>query len=303
MTKYPAFLGIGAQKVRTSWLHAMLSTHEDIWLPHVKELRYFDRRFPIRQGTTTRGRRSRRMAIANHVSARLRRFSVTKVKERLRFRRWSDLGWEFRYLFGSWDDAWYASLFKPAHPRIPGEITPAYSCLSAEAISHVHALMPEVKLIFLLRDPVERAWSHAKMDLARATGRSTATVTDAEFIQHFESYESRIHGDYPGTIGRWLTSFPEGQFLVGFYDEILSNPDQLLIRIFRFLGVSATATNVPPQVRARISPGGEAAIPAQLHRHLAGLYLDDLTILAQQFNGCPREWLGRCEAALSMGRL
>lgn len=302
MTNYPAFLGIGAQKAGTSWLHSMLSTHEEIWLPHVKELHYFDRRFPIRQGPPTAGGRPRQMAIVNHVSARLRRFSVAKVRERLSFSRWGDLGWELRYLFGSWDDAWYASLFRTAHPRVPGEITPAYSCLSEKAISHVYALMPRANLILLLRDPVERAWSHAKMDVARATGRRTAAVPYAEFIEHFESHGSRLRGDYLGTIRRWLTSFPSEQLHIGFYDEILSHPEQLLIRIFRFLGVSAAASNVPPQVRDRINPGGESAIPTELHQHLARLYVDELRVLARQFEGYPRQWLRRCETALAMRR-
>jgi hypothetical protein len=163
--------------------------------------------------------------------------------------------------------------------------------------------MPEVKLIFLLRDPVERAWSHSKMDIARATRRRIATVPHAEFIEHFESHGSRLRGDYLGTMRRWLTSFPNEQLFVGFYDEILSQPEQLLIRIFRFLGVSAEASDGPPQVRARINPGGETAIPAELHQHLARLYVDDLRALAKQFEGYPRQWLGRCETALSMTRV
>jgi hypothetical protein len=296
---YPAFLGIGAQTAGTSWLHTMLSTHEDIWLPHVKELHYFDRKFPIRSEASPPNGRSRRSVVVNHVSARLRRFSIAKVKERLSFRRWRDLTWEFRYLFGSWDDDWYATLFESAQSRLAGEITPAYSCLSEKAIAHIYTLMPEAKLILLLRDPVERAWSHAKMDLARASRRRTDTVSPSEYIQHFNGFSSTLRGDYLGTMRRWLTYFPKDQLFVGYYDEILKSPDQLLLNIFRFLDVSATSSNVPPQIRVRINPGGEAAIPNQLRQHLATLYVDDLRILARDLGGYPRQWLERCETALS----
>ena len=39
---YPNFLGIGAQKSGTTWLHANLSQHPQIWMPPVKEIHYLD---------------------------------------------------------------------------------------------------------------------------------------------------------------------------------------------------------------------------------------------------------------------
>ena len=39
---YPDFIGIGAQKGGTSWLHTNLEKHPQIWLPPMKELHYLD---------------------------------------------------------------------------------------------------------------------------------------------------------------------------------------------------------------------------------------------------------------------
>ena len=297
---YPKFLGIGAQKAGSTWLHAMLSQHRELWLPHLKELHFFDRRFPIQQGAARTATKSGRGILARHVSTRLRRLSLAKLRERLSFRRWSDLAWEFRYVFGEWDAKWYASLFEAANGRMPGEITPAYSCLGDEAISFVHQLMPDARLIFLMRNPVDRAWSHAKMDLARTAGRSTADVGDAEYIAHFEGSASRLRSDYLGTIRRWSARFAEEQFFVGFYDEILERPESLLTRIHHFLGVSATSRDVPPAVDRRVNPGSPSAIPARLRRHLAALYVDELRLLAQRYGSCgyPQRWLAQCEESL-----
>jgi hypothetical protein len=297
---YPRFLGIGAQKAGSTWLHAMLSKHRELWLPHLKELHFFDRRFPIKQVRGTAANRPGRGVFARHVSTRLRRVSLAKLRERLSIRRWSDLAWEIRYLFGDWDTAWYASLFEAAKGRMAGEITPAYSCLGEEAITFVYELMPDARLIFLMRDPVERAWSHAKMDLARTAGRSIGDVGDAEYISHFEGIASRLRGDYLGTIRRWSARFPEDRFFVGFYDEILECPDSLLTRIHRFLNVSATPSDVPPSVRSRINPGAPSEIPAHLRRHLAALYVEELRLLAQRYgsDSYAQRWLARCEESL-----
>ena len=42
MSRLPDFLGIGAQKSGTTWLHHNLSQHPGVWMPPVKELHYFD---------------------------------------------------------------------------------------------------------------------------------------------------------------------------------------------------------------------------------------------------------------------
>jgi hypothetical protein len=296
---FPRFLGIGAQKAGTTWLHAMLSEHEEIWLPHLKELHYFDRRFPIKQAVGMPPSAPGRGVFARHVSTRLRRIDAAKLMERLRFRRWGDLTWELRYLFGDWNDEWYASLFDAARDRLAGEITPAYSCLGETAISHVHMLMPDAKLILLLRDPIDRAWSHARMDLAGARGRSAKHVGDTEYIKHFIGSASRLRGDYRGTIRRWLTRFPERQLFLGFYDEIQSNPEGLLTGIFRFLGVSASEKHIPCTVRTRVNSGTQAQIPQQLYQYLAALYIDELRVLAAQYGTYPRRWLEQCEYVLA----
>lgn len=295
---FPNFLGIGAQKAGTTWLHAMLSLHEEIWLPHLKELHYFDRKFPISQAKKTNVTRPVQGVVARHVSNRLRRFNVAKVRERLRIRRWADLAWEFRYVFGDWSDDWYASLFEEARGRLPGEITPAYSCLSETAISHIHMLMPDVKLIFLLRDPIDRAWSHAKMDLARQQTHMRNVIPDSAYMEHFSGHASRLRGDYLGTIDRWLAHFPQNQLFIGFYDDILSNPEILLLRIFQFLGVSSNERYIPCAVRKPVNVGVHVSMPPHFHRHLAMLYINDLRFLAMRYGSVPQRWLTQAESVL-----
>lgn len=294
----PRFLGIGAQKAGSTWLHAMLSAHEEIWLPHLKELHYFDRKFPVGQTSVTPPSRPRRGVLHRHFSSHWRRFSVAKLRERLSFRRWGDLRWEFRYLTGDWTDDWYRSLFTEARERLAGEITPAYSCLSEAGIAHVRTLLPDVKLIFLLRDPIDRAWSHARMDLARGKRRGGEGVSDEEYMAHFDGHASRLRGDYLGAIKRWRTHFPESQLFLGFYDEILACPEELLLRVYRFLGVSAMDKNLPPIVRTRYNAGTREPIPPRLSRYLAALYIDEMHALASLYGTYPRQWLRQCELVL-----
>ena len=112
----PDFLGIGAQKAGTTWLHENLRCHPELYLPDAKELHYFD--------------------------------------------------WDFHQSLRS-----YAEHFRDGADRVKGEITPGYSILSSIRIALIKDLMPDLRLLFLVRNPISRAWSQALMNLVGRTNR------------------------------------------------------------------------------------------------------------------------------------
>ena len=59
----------------------------------------------------------------------------------------------------------YARLFDPKASLLSGDITPTYSTLSDEVIRRIVEYFPNLNVIFLARDPVERAWSHLSMEV------------------------------------------------------------------------------------------------------------------------------------------
>jgi hypothetical protein len=296
---FPGFVGIGAQKAGTTWLHAMLSSHQDIWLPRMKELHYFDRTYPTSEAEPRSASGRPSGILAKRLAARLRRTDWATLVHRLRKFRSQDLAWELKYHFGDWSDDWYASLFENCGGRLPGEITPAYSCLGDAAISHMRSLMPDVKLILLLRDPIDRAWSHARMDLAYFSGKRVDAIDQPRFADHFLSFASRRRGSYPAMIDRWLSHFPTEQLFLGFYDEIGQSPDVLLARILQFLGVRSSPENIPASVHERVNAGENVRIPAALERQLAHMYVDDLRQLAARYGSFPQKWLERCQRVLA----
>lgn len=109
-----SFMGIGAQKAGTTWLHANLARHPRIGFPGGKEVHYWN---------------ARRAVLP---------------------------------------EQWYRDLFATGDGRVNGDITPAYSTLEPEVVARIGALFPDLRILFLLRDPIERAWSAALMALGRA---------------------------------------------------------------------------------------------------------------------------------------
>ena len=123
---------------------------------------------------------------------------------------------------------WYSSLFHNVDQKVKGEITPYYSILPKERIALIKKINPNMKIIFILRNPIDRAWSHAIMELSTLVGKPLHEVQEEEFLHHFSSPKSLAIGNYPNAIRTWSRFFPKQQFFIGNFDQIQTNPEALL---------------------------------------------------------------------------
>src|SRR5438093_5986520 len=77
----------------------------------------------------------------------------------------------------------YGQLFRHKGPLLSGDISPAYSTLSDEIIERVVNYFPNLKVIFLARDPVDRAWSQLSMGVRLGTTSPVDLTNIAEAIR------------------------------------------------------------------------------------------------------------------------
>jgi hypothetical protein len=139
---------------------------------------------------------------------------------------------------------YYAGLLAPRGQRMAGEITTEYLELDVPRIQFIRSIMPDVRLLVMIRNPIDRAWAHAKQSLMFRTGKPYAAVSRDDFIRHLRSPVSRRAGDYLTGLDNWLSVFPQELMFVGFYDDIQQRPQELLHDVCRHLGLS---TDVPWQ--------------------------------------------------------
>jgi len=285
----PAFLGIGAQKAATTWLDRCLRSHPSIWLPPLKELHYFDDRAV---GPAPGGRP---VLASRWVGRRLRRELRARLKADARFADWDGLRWDLRYFFGRRSDEWYLSLFPRDPQSVSGEITPDYSILEEEGVARVHRILPEVKLIFLMRDPIDRAWSQIRMDVGRA-GRRIDDLSLEELTALASSDRVARRGDYERTLRNWGRHYAEERFFIGFLEDVRDRPEALLEDLHRFLGVepSPGVAGTLPRPRVHAQPPA-ADPPLPLARDLARLNLAGLRAIEPRFGGHVSTWRRRAE--------
>lgn len=161
-------------------------------------------------------------------------------------------------------DSEYRSWFRPTTDamQLRGEATPGY--LSAyRAPARIHAHNPEVKLVALLRDPVDRARSafqharrigkvdrHARFeDIYRDEARRRVTERSWTRI--------RWDGMYARHLERYLEHFPPEQLHVLFFEDLVADPEQTLAGLWRFVGREGTEGPRLPHA----NPGRDTRLP------------------------------------------
>ena len=295
---FPEFLCIGAQRAGTSWLNKNLSRHPEIWMPPIKEIHYFDERERYNSlkgfeqlAYVYRRQQKRWHEVIKH-QGEGQKFNLSDI-ELKRFL------WKTNYLLNLRNDQWYESLFNLGAGKKIGEVTPEYSILNEDSVAHVHQLMPNTKIIFMMRNPIQRAWSHAVKKLVRDRGRKLESVSEAEFINHFDNSSSRTKSNYLRTIEIWKKYYPESQFMTIFYEEVTDCSQELLTRVFNFLDVEVYQKCLKKAFQKTKNSSNPGYIPPNLANHLAHKYYEEIKQLNKYFYRYTFTWLEDTERLLS----
>lgn len=202
----PTFIIIGAPRSGTTSLYYYLRQHPEITMSRVKETNYFS-------------------------------YLASLVEKEYEIKPIS--GWEV-----STRPAYESLFVKNLRTRAIGEATPFYLYVPGVPRQIYHQI-PNVKLILILRNPIDRAYSTYLKNCRE--GLETRPFEDAirQELQHpgkvvrSEFYYARA-GLYTQHITRYLEFFHKDQFKLIFQDDLLRSPQTLLSDLFSFLGVDAT---------------------------------------------------------------
>jgi len=160
-----------------------------------------------------------------------------------------------RYLLGI---EWYLGQF-PKRPQVSkvGEVNPQYMFYPVAA-ERIKLVTPDAKFVFVLRDPLERAYSHYLMSVRRGVEEldfATALETEPnrlksqanDFSLEHHSYLARSL--YAGQIKQFKDVFPNNEFLFLKFDELFLREGRATLEVLsRFLGLGIpSAWHLPKQ--------------------------------------------------------
>ena len=276
------FWGIGAQKAGTTWLHDYLSSHPDVRVPRVfKEQQYWNHvRAPHDAHILPRGRAARLAEeVRTHLLPRLKRDGATgewAARQRAVARPRADHRDHATALFAHWQGE-----------AAVGEITPGYARLGPGTFAEMAALSPRARFFFVMRDPVSRALSAARM-AAKLTGGgpgdaiARALAGEDTTLLEFSDYARTLHAlEAAGVMGRTA---------VFFYETLFRQPQ--IDRLCAHLGVSphpADTDRVVFSFAREAAPDDAPALEAELRRRLAPVYT---AVRARFGDDVPEAWRG-----------
>lgn len=199
------------------------------------------------------------------------------------------LKWSLRWLLGRCDDRWYQSLFDHGNQGlVSGEITPSYSILNTEDIERMKQLCPSAKIVLLVREPVERAWS--AMRFYKRIGRYRGELdSESDVLAVLSQEEHRRRGDYASILEDFTRFFRPSQILICFYDCLKDNPEQLLADIYSFLGVPHISGD-ERQLFAKRNVSPTHNMPSEIRDWLVDTYEPSMEILATKYGGYFTRW-------------
>jgi hypothetical protein len=200
---------------------------------------------------------------------------------------------------------WYLSHFQGAPEGCRrGEITPAYGILTPDMVAEVRRLFPEVRLFFIMRNPVERAWSAVQMALRHAD-MTIDEASDRWFFDFFASKRNRMRGDYLSCLKTWAAAFPADQMMWLLFDDLVRDPRAMLGRVCGHIGADAGwVDSVPDEVlRQKVLEGQGHAMRPALRDHLVRQYAGEIDALEHYLGADLSAWKAANQPVSLAGRL
>lgn len=248
---------IGAQKAGTTWLADYMRAHPEAHSPPVKEVHYFDARFAPkwcakyeaemlaefqREAAALTLATAGDPAAQHRLTARLLRFRmIYDPREYMRFMSWGAQG-----------------------RRVLFEATPDYSMIGEDGFAAMRAMHPDLRLIFLMRNPADRFWSSMKFNQTH----NAAFDIDAMFDRFLEREDFRLLADYGRTIRAARSAVGADRLHLEFYERLFT--PEAVQRICAFAGIAPAPADFG--ARSNASLGGEmpegrreAAVRAHAH--------------------------------------
>lgn len=249
----PNFMVIGGARCGTTWLHKMLCTHPDVFLPEVKEPDYFNRclvRQPYRQFLSETYRHS------------------------------------------------------PVRP-FRGDMSVNYSMMPRDVVRCLKDILPELRLVMVLRNPVDRSWSQIKLNrdimadvwkkhpfLGRGKRKPAQELSESEIYR--DLVHPRIHRrtDYLWTMENWESVYGADAMHVELFESVSNEPCEMIARVLRHFGASTEHWECPDEVRERVlGSNAELEVPPFARYWLSKEWIEPTQRLNEKLGGILGHWI------------
>lgn len=170
---------------------------------------------------------------------------------------------------------------------VKGEKTPAYMHMSDKRIKLVKSFFPDTKLVLILRNPVERAWSQARMEVSKWNKVDLSSKHVPMLLWNVADIRNKYRSDYFRAIKKWYKHFPPEQVLVLFYDDLERDSHAFIKQIYNHIGV---LPHYPKILEERVFQGKPYSMPSLVKYYLHRTNRCNIDGLKSYGFGVPEAW-------------
>ncbi|MBD3665154.1 sulfotransferase [Sulfitobacter sp. TSTF-M16] len=251
-------------KAGTTWLYAVLARHPQLHFALEKEIHYFYHRY-VNSGQLNEAQR--KQAVAQRYLKRINpeQSNIDSVRH--------NLHWICNYLDRPVDDFWYRNLFLMRdHEKYACDFSNLNAHLPQEAWPQISSKCDTLRVLYTMRDPIKRLWSHAKFHL-QVTNQ--LDVLDTWGPRDFDKFVRQNHIWMNAEYGKVLRNLKGGlepdMLKVIFYEDIHADQRGMLRQIEEFLDVPPF--NYPQAIMDRRFT---ESVKVDMPDFFPGLFTDDI---------------------------
>ncbi len=306
---------IGAQKAGTSWLHSVLKKDNRFSQVSnqftIKEIHYFDYLYAKNSNLINDWRahylikmmNNHGLSIKDIVTAYLQGESNDTILKLGVNKGKAYTAKRFLLLTRVINDDWYEEILKCNDKQIFSlDITPDYSIIGTKGFLHMQKVCKNLKILFILRNPVERAWSGVLQDKKGKPGGVNAFL-ESENIDVNQLYNACTKGrnisartDYKKTLKNIYAAGLKENLKILFYDHISEQPEIFIDSIYDFIGMDNSSIKSKEYIKDLSKKvyvtEGKKTIPEELESRLKLYYRDMLIDIKNDYNiEFPSSWL------------
>ncbi|MFZ2725015.1 MAG: sulfotransferase [Methylococcaceae bacterium] len=255
------FLSVGAMKAGTTWLYAQLKEHPDIYFTPEKEIHYFANKVGIDNQLNHRARTEKlKQCLDKYHKGNLKQLAVHAP----------EIAWYSEYATAKQlSNQWYENLFRmKATQKYCADFSNLYCLMNKDGWDNVHKVTKNIKVIYTLRDPLARLWSHYKFHMLWVNREDEALEAGFE---HFKDLLDKPwfwnNADYAKNYSALTANLAKEDLVLLYFEDFRADPLQKLTDIQQFLNIK-TINASDESLQKQVNKTKEFNIPDEWYDYM-----------------------------------
>jgi len=257
------FLSVGAMKAGTTWLYEQLKDHSDIFFTPEKEIHYFANKVGIENQLNHR----KRIIKLKETMERCSKGNPKFISENL-----DDIYWYANYARQKEiDNEWYESLFSlNTENKFCADFSNLYCQMNKNGWENVRKTAKNIKVIYTLRDPLERLWSHYKFHMKWVNREDEALEAGFEHFKNLlDQHFFWVNAEYAKNYKLLKQSLKDDELMILYFEDFREDPVKMLLEVQEFLGVEKIVPDTK-KLEKKVNKTKEFDIPEEWMEYMKG---------------------------------